>query len=323
MKKLVTVALVAMAFQLSLSGVGFACDFCLLSQGISPLDTMKGSGIKVSERYTVLDQVYQGTSEKTNPGAKETHWTTELTGFYGITPEFMVMAVVPYKMGNTTGELMQNPDGTLDLDTAGAGRASGLGDVALMGRFTFLKKETPDTTTVMAGVAGIKFATGNTNARANSGEFLDSHLQAGTGSTDYLLGLSYSHSLQRFSLSANLLGTITTEGKFGDIKHQFGNALNYDMTGKYRVAPEAFSPTRPQVFVALGVNGEVRGREKVDGVTVPDSGGNTIYLSPGLQLVLVPHWIVELTYQRAIYHNLYGTQLGETYKAITGVTYLF
>ena len=322
MKKSLLLILTAAVF-LFMTNASFACDFCLLSQGISPLDTMKGTGIKISERYTVLDQVYQGTSEKANPGAKETHWTTELTGFYGITPDFMVLAVIPYKNGMTTGELRQNPDGTLDLDTGGAGRASGLGDVALLGRYTFLKKETPDTTTVMAGVAGIKFATGNTNARTNSGEFLDSHLQPGTGSTDYLLGLSYSHSLQRLSFSANLLGTITTEGKFGTTKHEFGNALNYDASGKYRIAPEAFSPTKPQLFAALGINGEVRQREKEDGVAVPDSGGNTVYLSPGLQLVLAPHWVVEASYQHAIYHKLNGTQLGETYKAITGVTYLF
>jgi len=67
----------------------------------------------------------------------------------------------------------------------------------------------------------------------------------------------------------------------------------------------------------------VRQREKEDGVAVPDSGGNTVYLSSGLQLVPAPHWIVELSYQHAIYHKLNGTQLGETYKAITGVTYLF
>ena len=57
--------------------------------------------------------------------------------------------------------------------------------------------------------------------------------------------------------------------------------------------------------------------------TDPDSGGNTVYLTPGIQVVLVPHWVIELSYQHAIYHDLNGTQLGETYKAITGVTYLF
>jgi hypothetical protein len=301
---------------------GLACDFCMLSQGISPLDTIKGTGIKISERYTLLDQVYQGTSEKANPGAKETHWTTELTGFYGITPELMVMAVVPYKKGSTSGEL-DTAVTPVGFDPAGAGDAGNVGDIALMGRYTFLKSEQPDVTTVLAGVFGVKFATGNTTAKANSGEYLDSHLQAGTGSTDYLLGLSTSRSFQRFSLSANLLGTITTEGKFGATKHTFGNALNYDLTGKYRVVPEAFEPTKPQVFLALGINGEVREREKISGVTVPDSGGNTVYLSPGLQLVFAPTWVVDLSYQHAVYHNLNGTQLGETYKVVSGVTYLF
>src|SRR5512143_4171978 len=103
MKKAFVVFLLA-AVVLLLPGATRACDFCLLSQGISPLDTMKGSGIKISERYTVLDHVYQGSSEKTNPGAKEIHWTTELTGFYGITPEFMVLTVVPYEKGRTCGE---------------------------------------------------------------------------------------------------------------------------------------------------------------------------------------------------------------------------
>ena len=322
-KKKVFVLVVAIAAMLFLSGSSLACDFCLLSQGMSPLDTMKGSGIKVSERYTVLDQVYQGTSEKANPGAKEVHWTTELTGFYGITPEFTILAVLPYKKGKTSGEADLTVTPAV-LDASMAGEASGLGDVALLGRYSFFKSETPNTTTVMAGLAGVKFATGATNAKTADGmSYLDSHMQAGTGSTDYLLGLSYSHSLQRLSLSANMLGTITTEGKFGNTTHEFGNALNYDASGKYRIAPEAFTPTEPQVFAALGVNGEVRQREKEAGVAVPDSGGNTIYLSPGLQLVMAPHWIAEASFQHAIYHKLNGTQLGETYKAITGVTYLF
>lgn len=306
-----------------MTNAGFACDYCMLSQGISPLDTMKGTGIKISERYTLLDQMYQGTSEKANPGAKETHWTTELTGFYGITPDFMVLAVVPYKHGKTTGEAdMTTIPPT--LDTTMAGDASGLGDVALMGRYAFLKQENPETTTILAGLAGIKLPTGRTNARTSDGmAYLDSHMQPGTGSTDYLLGISFSHSLSRFSVSANLLGTIAGAGRFGVTEHEFGNSMNYDVTAKYRIVPEEFSPMKPQVFAALGLNGEVREREKEDHVTVTDSGGNTIYLSPGLQFVLAPHWIVDLLYQRAIYHNLYGNQLGETYKAVTGVTYLF
>jgi hypothetical protein len=323
MQKKRTFIALTIVLMVAVARSGQACDFCLLSQGISPLDTMTGAGIKISERYTVLDQVYQGASEKTNPGAKETHWTTEITGFYSITPQFMVMGVVPYKKGRTSGEADMTAIPPA-LDTTMAGDASGLGDVALLGRYTFLKSEAPDATDIIAAVFGIKFATGRTEAKTSDGmNYLDSHLQPGTGSTDYLLGLSYSHALQRFSLSVNLLGTLPTEGKFGDTKHKFGNALNYDVTAKYRIAPEAFTPTKPQWFVALGTNGEARERETENGVTVADSGGNTTYLSPGIQLVFAPHWVVDVSYQYAAYHNLYGTQLGETYKIVTGVTYLF
>ncbi len=324
MKKNILIVLLAIALFWSHVMPGYACDFCLLSQGISPLDTMKGTGVKVSERYTLLDQVYQGTSRQTNVGAKEEHWTTELTGFYGIMPEFMVMIVLPYKNGNTSGELMQNPDNTLSLDSGGAGRASGLGDIALLGRYTFLKQENPGTANIVAGVFGIKFPTGRTNMKTtDNADYLDSHLQPGTGSTDCLLGLSFSRSLKRSSLSANLLGTITSRGKFGDTSHEFGNSLNYDMTGKYRVYPEAFSPEKPQIFFAMGINGEAREREKIAGDIDPDSGGNTIYLAPGVQVSLAPHWVFELSYQRAIYHRLNGVQLAETYKTVGGVTYLF
>ena len=310
MKKIVLMSAAAVMIFM-LNNNSFACDFCMLSQGISPLDTMKGTGIKISERYTLLNQMYQGSDKVANDGTKEVHWTTELSGFYGITPEFMVMAVLPYKNGMTN-------------DAMGAGRASGLGDVALLGRYTFLKKENPDTTSIMAGVVGIKFATGGTNAKTSDGMgYLDAHMQPGTGSTDYLFGLSYSHSLSRFSVSANMLATLPTEGKFGTTTHQFGNTLNYDVTGKYRLVPGEFAPTKPQVFAALGIIGEARGKEKEDKVVVPDSGGNTVYFSPGVQLVFAPHWVADLSYQRAVYHHLFGTQLGETYKVVTGVTYLF
>lgn len=305
-------------------GQAVACDFCLLSQGISPLDTLKGTGIRINERHTVLDRVYRGTDKIANPGAKEEYWTTEFIGFYGITEAATILAVVPLKKTSMKGELMVNPDGTVMADPAMRGDASGLGDVALLGRYAFYKNEDAETTTIVAGLVGIKFATGKTDRKTVDGaEFLDSHLQMGTGSTDYLVGLSFNRSLQRFSIAANLFGTITTEGKFGYTKHQFGNMLNYDVTAKYRIAPSQFSPREPQLFAALGVNGELRAREKEDGVTVPDSGGNTVYLSPGAQLVLAPHWVIELSYQRAVYHHLYGTQLGETYKAVGGVTYLF
>lgn len=313
---------IAVICSLFLSSTGFACDFCILSQGISPLQTLTGAGIKVNERYTRLDKVYNGTNKIDNPGVKEEFWTTELTGFYGVTENLMLMAVVPYKKTKMDGELMVDPGGEISADPM-TGHQSGLGDIAVMGRYSFFKSHSLDSTTIAAGLAGVKFPTGKTNGKNDSGEFLDSHLQLGTGSTDYILGLSLDHSINRVSLSANLLGTITTEGEFGNTRHKFGNSLNYDVTAKYRAYPGTPGMAGPQIFLAFGVNGELRAREKVEGEKDPNSGGNTVYLSPGLQVVAGPHWVFELSYQKAVYHNLYGTQLGEDYKASGGVTYLF
>lgn len=308
-------------FVLFLTSNAFACDYCLVAQGISPLETFKGAGIRINERYLILNRVYHGTDKLTNPGDKEEFWTTEFTGFYGVTEDIILMATIPVRKTSQNGELHME---TMTLDASGQGGQTGLGDVSIMGRYSFFKKHTIDSATAIAGLLGIKFPTGKTNGRTDSGaDFLDSHMQLGTGSVDPLVGLSLSHSIMRFSLSANLLGIITTEGKAGDVKHQFGNTLNYDLTAKYRVYPTVFGMESPQIFLAIGFNGETTGGEKEDGVKLVDSGGSTVYLSPGVQVVVAPRWIFELSYQDAIYHNLYGTQPGPDYRMSGGITYLF
>ncbi len=321
MKKLFSFLFLAVFLMLRGPGFAIACDFCLLSQGISPLQTLTGAGLRINGRYTFNDVIYRGTEKLSNPGDKEKFFTTEFTGFHGVTEDLMLLTVVPVKETSQTGELDRD---TMTLDTSKKGEQKGLGDVAVMGRYSFYRRHTLDSTTDVAGVLGIKFPTGKTDGRTEDGtDFLDSHLQLGTGSYDYLVGLSLSHSVQRFSISANLLGTFTSNGRDGNMRHQFGNTLNYDVNAKYRVYPADLGQTGPQFFLALGLNGEVTGREKNDGVTDPNSGGDTTYISPGVQVVFAPHWIAELSYQQAIYHNLYGTQLGTDYRATGGVTYLF
>ncbi len=305
-----------------------ACDYCILSQGVSPLETVKGAGIRVSERYTLLNSLYNGTHEVDNRSAKgvsakEEYWTTEITGFYSITQDVTLLAILPYKNTKMDGHFHVHSNGSYGWH-ADKGEQTGVGDVALMGRYTFFKTHTIETTTSLAGLAGIKFATGRTDGKTSDGaDYLDSHLQLGTGSTDYVLGFSMSHAVRRLSISANLLDVIPTEGKYGDTKHRFGNTLNYDITARWRVHPAEWAPPSTQTFLSLGLNGELRGKEKENGAELANSGGHTIYLAPAVQVVAAPHWVFELSYQHPFYHNLGGTQLGEDYKAVGSATYLF
>jgi hypothetical protein len=95
------------------------------------------------------------------------------------------------------------------------------------------------------------------------------------------------------------------------------------VSSRFRVLPVTLGSTPVSVFVSLGLAGELRGREKEDGLTLPDSGGHTVYLSPALQANFGPHWVVEISYREAIHHDLNATQLGENYKVFGSVNYLF
>jgi hypothetical protein len=138
-----------------------------------------------------------------------------------------------------------------------------------------------------------------------------------------LIGASGNVARGRLGLAANVLGGITGEGEVGDVDHSFGDWLNYDVTGRYRVYPGAIGGQPSTVFLSLGVNGELRGRETEDGVEVGDSGGHTIYIAPGMQVNFAEHWVAEFSYQHAVYHDLNGVQLGEDYKVFGSIVYLF
>ncbi|HKZ71655.1 MAG TPA: transporter [Nitrospirota bacterium] len=293
-----------------------ACDYCLLTQGLSPLQTTTGLGIRIDERYTVLNSMYKGTDKVDNPGNKETHLTTQVTGFYAINPDLTALVVIPY-----VRKTMKEEDGGVFVE----GKATGLGDLALMGRYTFYKRHDLASTTLLAGQAGVKLPTGATDKKDDMGDVMDAHIQPGTGSTDLLLGVNLSHATGRFTLATNLLFFINGEGETGDEKHEFGDMLNYDVTGIYRIYPD--TPPGPTVSLALGIAGEWRAKEKEDGVDI-GINGHVVFLNTGLLFIPGPKWIAELNYRPAIYHDLPvisggEDQMGEDYKATLSLTHLF
>jgi hypothetical protein len=299
-----------------------ACDYCLLNQGLSPLQTQRGVGVRVGQRYTRLDEVYEGSDEVPNPGVEEEYWTTEVSGFYSVNDRLMLLVTAPLRHTEGDGEVEEEEGGDLGREDV-TGDATGLGDVSLLARYTMASHHTLDATTLVAGVLGVKLPTGSTNERGDQGEYLDSHLQLGTGSTDLLVGLSLDHARGRVSVSANVLASFAGEGETGDASHEFGDSLNYDVTAKARLTPSIIGQSSNAYFVSLGVNGELRDREHLDGRRIDDSGGHTIYLTPGVQGRFEDHWVIEAAYQHAIYRHLNEVQLGERYRIFANVTYLF
>ena len=306
------------------AGPASACDFCLMHQGISPLETLNGHGLRVTQHYTDVDAVYQGTDRRPDPGAEEQFWTTDITAFYSL-PQLeglLLQFNLPVRVTRGAGDVRTAADGSVDRDTAHGGD-SGIGDVSLLARYTFLRRHTLASTLYLALSAGFKAPTGATDGRDDAGAFMDAHTQVGTGSYDALVGLSGNYVRGRFGVAVSAFGSLTGAGEFGDTRHRFGDSLNYAVSGRYRLTPAVLGGSAMQLFAAAGISGEARRREHEEGARVTDSGGHTLYVTPGLQLNVNAHWVAEVSYHHAIYHRLNGTQLGENYKVFGSLTYLF
>jgi hypothetical protein len=285
------------------------CDYCLAAQGISPLE-VGTTGVRADIRYLTLGTMYQdGRKTENTDHELETHLTQQYSFYFSLSPGLSVNAIVPIasRHSEQTGETGKSVTGD----------EFGLADVSLLVRYNAVEAHTVEATSILSFSAGVKLPTGRTSGKDSEGNLLDAHIQLGTGSTDALLGLSGFITFQRVALIANLLGAITSPGANG---HEFGDILNYDASIRYRLYPSEYGDI--QLFTTIGVFGEFRAREIQDGVPIASSGGNVVYVSPGLQLFLMPSITVEASYHIPVVHALNGSQLGEDYRIMAGVQFV-
>lgn len=315
-----------------------ACDYCLLTQGISPLETSRGIGLRLDQRYTRLGTLFDNGRKIDNAGALETHWTTQFTLFYSLTPRLTVLGVVPFARRFQEGEEHHHEEGgqatgsglgslnkgfpaarLLDSGSGANGTSFGLSDISLLLRYQVLQTHTLQSTFLLSLQGGLRIPTGKTDARNGEGEVLDAHIQPGTGAFSYLFGASTNYVWKRIGVTANALYSVNTRGEVGDHRYEFGNAFNYDGSFRYRLTNAIQAPVK--LFASLGVAGEYRGKEKLDNLTLDDTGGHTLYLAPGVQL-FYRQLVFEFSFWQAIYHDLNGEQLGESFKTFGGLTLL-
>lgn len=318
------------------------CDYCIASQGVSPLEA-GSSGIRWDIRSLYLGTPYSGTVKQQATSATESYLTNQVTGFYRITRDLTAVVMVPLTIrsaeepieGDSTmiSSPSKLPQLQHDMVMTGTGitehvSSYGLGDIIAMIRYTAVKfsessgeeeviSAASSAMTILSFSAGVKLPTGRTDFM-HDGEYLDSHLQPGSGSTDIVLGTSLLWTLDRTTIATNILGSLPGTGARG---HRFGNYINADLTGRYRIL--ASEDNFSTLAATLGLCGELRAKETQDGTLLDDSGGSVLYLSPGVQWIASERISFEASYHLPIYHYLGGTQLGESYRMMGGVQYLF
>lgn len=231
---------------------------------------------------------------KTGAGKKEDEWRIVEEIAYGVTRDLTVTLQVPYRFRDVEG-----PIGDRD--------SNGFGDISLRTKFRVYQEAEIGLQHHVALIGGIKFPTGSTSK--------DPAL--GSGSTDFLIGATASRDGRRYYAWSSVLYRINTEGS-GDRTR--GNLLQASVAGGIRpYLPEFYDP---DLLLLVELNSEFRERDTVNSNDLVNTGGNSLFISPGFWLTY-RNWALKGGVQIPILQDLNGRQPVLDYRAVLAVEYHF
>jgi len=266
---------------------------------------------------------------------------------YGVTNDFTISMRIPFV--RRTGILEGVQESPSDPPTiANRGNTSGFGDIAMLGQYRFLNNLASETQAAL--LFGFKAPTGRTNLVDSVGETFEAEFQPGSGSWDGFLGAAFSQRLAPlWAFHANVLGVLTGTGTQDT---NLGNRFLYNAALVYRVFGEtanephshdaraayahagphpgmvakAPAATAPHTHVALDavleLNGEWHDKQRTAGVVDPNSGGNTMYLAPGLRLT-VDNWSGYVSAGIPVVKDVNGIQPPPSWRVVAGFAMSF
>jgi hypothetical protein len=202
-------------------------------------------------------------------------------------------------------------------DQISGAHVSNLGDIKLIGNYQGLLP------THNLGVQlGVKLPTGQYGSAVNFydgpnvGTALDTSLQAGTGSTDIIVGAYYFQAVsQNFDAFANVQFQSALAHKLDQPGNDYrpGNTATVSLGLRYEENPKWI----PQM--QLNVSRKSADQGALADTT--DTAGTVAYLSPGLTVQIVHKLHAYTVLQFPVYSNLSGYQLFPHWTATAGLSY--
>ena len=260
-----------------------------------------GVGEFVFRGQFVLDQ---SGNDPSGTDRDRTAWSLVSVLGYGITRDLAVFGVLPYV------------DKNLDVNVGGSRQtrnASGIGDAALVGRYTAFKRDGPGRTFRIAPFAGIEAPTGNDDESDALG-LLPPSVQPGSGSWDPFAGIVATYQTLAFQIDAQASYRANAEAN----GFEFGDIARLDGSLQYRLWPRQLSGGVPGfLYGVIEANLIYQDNNRSAGIADTNSGGTTLFLLPGLQYV-TKRWIVEAGAQVPVVQDLNGTALEKGFVLRTG-----
>jgi hypothetical protein len=273
------------------------------------------------------------------------HSTDSLTstslGFgYGVTDDFTIGLRLPYiHRDNIRAGHHSHAGGTVTNEAEVHGNAQGIGDLSVIGKYRLLNDSVNNRDVAL--LFGIEVPTGITDRLNLQGERFEAEHQPGSGSWDPLFGLAYTKRMGKMSFDTNLLYKVATTGaQATDLGDQFfyNAALSYRVKGAVGEQEEPHhhhdtddhahhhhdevvpSSSGMNVDLILELNGEWQDQLKISGVADKNSGGNTLYLSPGIRLSSMSNWVGNISVGIPVAQDLNGAHPESDWRMTIGLS---
>ena len=300
--------------------VGRACDLCAVYNASAARGEHKsGWHASLAQQFTHSGTLQENSEEIPNPINQylDSSVTSLLVG-YNVTPRFGLSLNIPYIYRG-----WRRPEG-FEVDR---GSESGIGDIALLGRFNAVRTFEHDMSLSVSVFGGVEFPTGDPDrlqeevdevevpGAPESGVHGDD-LALGSGSFDGIVGAASTVSWKRCFLSVDAQYFIRTRGDFG---YRFGNELSVlGGPGFYILFEEERT-----LGLQANVNYETKARDHIDGEKKDEGILMSWYAGPGILFTLGENFSATAYVDIPLTVVNPGVQVVPDYRIRGGVTWVF
>ncbi|HXM84099.1 MAG TPA: transporter [Burkholderiales bacterium] len=208
--------------------------------------------------------------------------------------------------------IQNNDDGT---QTPESWKFTEAGDLRLLGRYQFAPQESAEHTLGQAGLYfGLKLPTGSFKVKNAEGELAERTLQPGTGTTDAMLGAFWRQALPLKDFSWFAQGLIQVPLNARE-DYRPGQRINLDAGVRYEAGEK--------VALLVQANALIRGRDSGAQAEPEDSGGRSLWLSPGVSYAVTKSMQAYAFFQLPLYQFVNGAQLVAERSLVIGVSTRF
>lgn len=238
--------------------------------------------------------------------------TLATLGFgYGLSDDLELSVLFSYYEGKGVGEGHGHGGGSYEFDDYGD--VDGVADTWLAAKWRVRSSPGGD----VAVIGGLKAPTGEDDV-TYQGEPIDQALQPGSGSWDASLAVAFTRDLgPRVTLDASAQYILRTEAN----DYQVGDQANVGIACAVRVA--GGMPSTRTLWAFVEASWWDQAENEAGGEPHVNSGGTTVYVTPGLRARVSSHVSANLGVQVPVVQELNDVQQEVDYKLTASVTLSF